>query len=200
MTLRRDRFRRHHVSASLPALLAALGLSSPACDTETTASDPPALREAALEEAPSESESDTPAEASETLTPGDTAESTDSAGSATQPTPGPTPGREQSEAEFEAEVQRLMAESEAFRDAMASVRVFDTIPDEFVAAERVESPARMRCNEPPSPAELERQQVPVIEVQGDPARKVGLLARLATLRPADLAPAGDAEPEQPEQP
>ena len=200
MTLRHDRFRRHHVSASVLAVLAALGLSSPACDSETTASDPPALREAALEEAPAESESDTPAGTPETLTPGDTTQSADSSASATPPTPVPTPGREQSEAEFEAEVQRLMSESEAFRNAMASVRVFDIIPDEFVAAERVESPARMRCNEPPSPAELERQKVPVIEVQGDPARKVGLLARLATLKPADLAPAGDADPEQPEQP
>jgi hypothetical protein len=48
--------------------------------------------------------------------------------------------------------------------------------------------------------ELERQKAPVIEAQSDPARKVGLPVRLATLKPADLAPAGDAEPEQPEQP
>ena len=201
MTLRHDRYHRHHVSSLVLALVAALGLSSPACDSDTTTSEPPALREAALEEAPSEAESDTTAETPETTATPTPADAADSSGSATPAAPAPTPSAEQSEAEFEAELQRLMAESEAFRNAMASVRVYDTLPDDLdlVRAEHVEPPGRMRCNEPLSQAELNR--APIVEVHGDPARKVSLLARLASLKPGDLATAQEnAEPAEPDAP
>ena len=193
MTLRHDRFCLRPVSASGLALVAALGLSSPACDSDTTTSEPPALREAALEEAPAGAGSDTSAETPGTPAPGDAAD--------TPAAPAPTPSGEQSEAEFEAEVQRLMAESEPFRNAMASVRVYESLPDDLdlVRAEHVEPPGRMRCNELPSQAELNR--APIVEVHGDPAREVSLLARLAALKPGDLATAQEnAEPAEPDAP
>jgi hypothetical protein len=200
MTIRYDRYHRH-VSTFALALVAALGLSSPACDAETTASEPPALREAALEEGPNEAESDTPAETPETTSTPAPDDAAESSGSATPTAPAPTVSGEQSEAEFEAEVERLMTESEAFRNAMASVRVYDTLPDDLdlVRAEHVEPPGRMRCNEPLSAAE--RNRAPIVEVHGDPAREVSLLARLAALKPGDLETAQEttapAEPDAP---
>lgn len=86
---------------------------------------------------------------------------------------------------FDEELERLMAESEAFRNAIASIRLFDSVLEGFVRAEVIEPARRMTCNEPPSPAELER--APAVEVRGDPQRHVGLLARLGTLKPGDLA-------------
>lgn len=183
---------RHHCSENLIAyamvflLLASIAAS--ACDSESPTAAPPALREAPLGQAPDENEP----EVDDALQSEDdsTATATVDSGSSTPPQ------IPQTEAEFEAEVARLMGESEAFRNAVGSIQVFDQVPEHFVRAEPVASAGRMTCNQPPSNAELNR--VPVVEVHGDPNRQVSLFSRLANLKPSDLAPSQDpADPERP---
>lgn len=114
---------RHRISQNLVACaMTFIGMGSiatSASDSEIKAAVPPGHREAALEQ---------------------TSDETQPAGDAdfdtgTSQTPASLP---QTEAEFEAEVARLMGESEAFRDAVGSIQVFDQVPEHFVRAEPVQ--------------------------------------------------------------
>ena len=87
---------------------------------------------------------------------------------------------------FEQQVERLMAESEAFREAVGSIQFFDTFPEGAIRRTLEPSPTGMTCNEPTQAYELNRP--PVEEVTGDPNRQVPLIARLQALKPGDLEP------------
>lgn len=92
---------------------------------------------------------------------------------------------------FEGLVATLSAESPAFREAVRRIELVDGPPAGFVRA-RVTTPSgEKECNRPPSTDEastLSRGVTPPFaEVVTDPTAEVDLFARLANLRPGDLA-------------
>lgn len=99
---------------------------------------------------------------------------------------------------FEEQVERLMAESEPFREAVATIRLIDTMPEGFVPAIVETSAKGMTCNKPQDAPELDR--APTEAVTGDPLREIPLLARLQTLKSGDLEPTARDEAIAPTEP
>ncbi len=160
--------------------VATLGIG---CDSAPV-HEPLGQREAPLEEA-------APADHPDGAREADDAGGADDAGHATDTSADPTLDEDLT---FEEQVERLMAESEAFREAVGTLQFFDTFPEGAIRRTIEPSKTGMTCNEPESEHELNR--APAEEVTGDPQREVPLLARLQTLKPGDLEPTSrDGRPE-----
>lgn len=159
----RTRPLRFVLALSLPAL--AIGCATPPLH------EPPAQREPPLEEA---------------AQPGHGASADDAGANLTNTSADPSidPNFDK-DLTFEERVERFMAESEAFREAIASIRLIDTIPEGFTPAKVETSATGMTCNKPQGGHELNR--TPTEEVTGDPLRQVPLLARLERSSPATLS-------------